>query len=272
MIHIVTAYSSPHQNQHAVALAQGLSQFGIQGKIVPTILHAKSNVVACWGWRIGKKLRDLGKEVLVMERGYIGDRFHYTSMGWNGLNNYADFPDYPDDQGERFKSHGGILRPWKEKGFKNCALILGQVPGDASLKGKDMVPWYEEVAEKIKDIHRIPVFFRPHPDLKRKGIYQEVKGTIKSEFPFSQALNSSNFTACWNSNSAVDSVLNGTPCYVGDEGTMAWDVCSKDLSDIKTFDREKWAYSLAFKQWSIEEIISGQALLRLGIQERLLCA
>lgn len=214
--------------------------------------------MACWGWRKGKDLRDKGHEVLVMERGYIGDRFKYTSLGWNGLNGHAEFPSYPDDNGERFRAHNVEIKPWKKDG--KYALILGQVPNDASLKGMNMTPWYQQKAQEISSAYNIPVYFRPHPDLKRKGIRQSITGTILSDGTLEQALNGALFTVCYNSNSSVDSVLNGIPCVVGDRGSMAYDMCGKSIDEIIYPEREQWAYKLAQTQWTIDEIYSGEAL------------
>lgn len=269
MISIITSYRSPHQNVHALALFQGLSKIGISSRIVPTIVNAKSKVVACWGWRLGKKLRDMGKEVLVMERGYVGDRFYYTSLGWNGLNNYATFPKYEDDGGKRFAEHGGILKPWKNK-KDGYALILGQVPGDASLQGQDLIPWYEEISKNISDYYGVDIFFRPHPDNKKRGIHQILNNAMLSPHTsLEEAINGANFTVCWNSNSAVDSILAGKPCIIGDKGTMAYEMCSMDYKTPIMKDRHEWANKLAFKQWSIDEIKSGEALERLKIADKL---
>lgn len=257
MISIIASHRAKHQVTHQEALAEGLSALGISSILCESISQVRTKYVACWGWRLGKKLRDLGHEVLVMERGYIGDRFKYTSLGWNGLNGHAEFPEYPKDNGERFREHGGEIKPWKEGRY---ALILGQVPKDASLQGKDLIPWYRQKAKEAKEIHGIDSYFRQHPDCKRKGIRQLVKGTLTSRTTLQEALEGAKFTIAYNSNSCVDSILAGVPCVAGNKGTMAWDMCGKSVSEIITPEREEWAYSLAWKQWSIEEIRSGYAL------------
>jgi hypothetical protein len=221
--------------------------------------------VACWGWRRGQRLRDAGHEVLVLERGYIGDRFAYTSLGWNGLNGHAQFPAAPEDFGARFKEMGK-LQPWSAPGSGSRILILGQVPGDASLQGRDMMPWYEEMAAKAAARYpSLPIYFRPHPKAVEKNIHREVRGAITCQArTLDQALATAAFTICFNSNSSVDSILAGIPCIVGDRGSMAWEMCAHDFPapavEWPRPDREKWAHSLAWRQWRIDEIISGAAL------------
>lgn len=239
-------------------VSEGFLQNGMEVLKYP--LHGRPNTphVCVWGWRPGKNYRQMGHEVLVMERGYIGDRFFYTSLGFNGLNGWASFPEYPDDGGERFRQHGGIIKPWRTDG--DYALILGQVPHDASLQGRNMLPWYMDMAREIKRVHNIPVHFRPHPDIKKRGFRQFVDGTIESEGTLEEALSGARFAVCFNSNSAVDSILAGVPCVVGDAGTMAWSVASHSINELRYPEREAWAHALAFTQWSPEEIRTGKAL------------
>lgn len=260
-ITILSSFRAKHQLIHQEALCAGLEKLGIGAKKSFSEHHVNTKYVACWGWRKGKLLRDRGHDVLVMERGYIGDRFAYTSLGWNGLNGRATFPDYANDGGERFRSHGGEIKPWKRGG--DYALILGQVPGDASLRGMDMLPWYQLMARQIHLTHKLPVHFRQHPDLGKKNIIQHVQGTFPSHGTLAEALEGAAFTVCYNSNSSVDSVLAGVPCVVGDAGSMAYEVCGKSITEIIRPPRAAWAYRLAYKQWSMEEIASGLPLRRL---------
>lgn len=90
-----------HQGECKRALAEGLRRHGIS--------DLGQNVVVCWGWHTGRGYRAQGRDVLVFERGYIGDRFKWTSIAWNGLNGRGTFPDYPDDGGARFRRCGFAL-------------------------------------------------------------------------------------------------------------------------------------------------------------------
>lgn len=254
---VISSHRAPHQLSHQAALIDGLAALGIEAKPIFSHEQAQEKYVACWGWRIGKHLRDRGHEVLVMERGYIGDRFAMTSLAWNGLNGHGRFPDYPDDGGARFRRMA-TLEPWKFYG--DYALILGQVPHDASLGGRNLMPWYEDIAREIHEIHKIPVLFRQHPDMTRKGLKQYVPGTIFSNGTLQEDLGRSLFTVCYNSNSGVDSVLAGVPAVVDDQGSMAYQVAGHDLRQVVQPYREPWAHALAWKQWDIEEIRSGAAL------------
>jgi hypothetical protein len=246
---------------HRQAMAEGLKALGVEVHFALSASTVKTRYASCWGWRIGKELQERGKHVLVMERGYVGDRFRLTSLGWNGLNGFATFPEYPDDGGERFRAHGGKIEPWRPGG--KYILILGQVPTDASLRGAKIDQDYLLWANRLSHIHGLPVYFRPHPDLAKRGINQTVPGTTLSMGTLREALEGALFTVCYNSNSAVDSVLAGVPCVTMDAGSMASKVTSSKLETLLLPDREPWAHALAWKQWSIEEIASGFPLEKL---------
>lgn len=251
-----------HQFVHANALKKGFDLLGINSLIAASSYNIKTKYIACWGWRVGKSFRNAGYEVLVMERGYIGDRFKYTSLGWNGLNGHADFPAYPSDDGERFKLHGGKIKPWKKHG--EYILILGQVKGDASLKGNDITEWYYNTARQIKEKYGLPVYFRPHPESERRGGYKGVDGVQNIGGTLDEALSKALFTVAYNSNSCLDSILAGIPCYAGDRGTMAWNLCMENIDEIITPIREPIVYDIAWKQWEISEIENGKALRKIA--------
>lgn len=256
-----------HQGDHSTALMEGLSHLGIPTRRYFSA-QGVNGLAACWGWRMGQILHRTG-DVLVMERGYLGDRFKWTSLGWNGLNGYASFPAIPDDGGERFKQHfGDLMKPWRYDG--EYVLLIGQVPGDASLKGKDMRPWYAQAARLAQLHYEILVMFRPHPLAARRGrpIYP-VPGTRVQQGPLSDALAKAAVVITWNSNTAVESVLAGVPTVCMDRGSMAYEVCSHDIqAPLVRPDRDPWAHRLAHRQFTIEEIRSGEALRGLFAQKQ----
>lgn len=240
------------------ALKKGLDAIGYPHKS-QIHLSVDTKNVAVWGWKKGKELRDAGHNVLVLERGYIGDRFNYTSLGWNGLNGFATFPEYPCDDGVRFGAQGGKIKPWRASG--GYGLILGQVRGDASLRGQNIQNWYEQTAQQMRDMG-MTVYFRAHPHHRGRGYFgiqnaPNILGTLQ------ESLSGAHMTACYNSNSALDSILEGIPCYVGDEGTVAYKLCMKDISKLYKPEREKAVYKYAYYQWDKDEIASGLPLRRL---------
>lgn len=255
---IITS-SSAHQCQHADALEQGLRAVGAT---VVRGYTGTADAIACWGWRTGKRFRENGATVLVMERGYIGDRFRWTSLGWDGLNGRAYFPPAPEDSGARFREYfADLMKPWRTGG--EYVLLIGQVPGDASLDGRNLNPWYSEQVQQLRARFDLPVVFRPHPlAYKRAGARRFLpSGAHYNEGPLAQALERAAVVVTFNSNTAVESVLAGVPTIAYDRGSMAWPVCSHALDDsLITPDREQWAAELAWRQWTLGEIAEGVAV------------
>lgn len=101
----------------------------------------------------------------------------------------------------------------------------------------------------------MPVKFRPHP-LDRTN-QKPVPGAETIKGDLCACLESAAMVITYNSNLAVDSWVNGVPAIAEDKGSMAFGVNSDT--------RERWAYDLAWRQWSMDEISSGFALSHLGI-------
>lgn len=247
---------TPWQQQHGEALASGIRKAGGFNVIrVANGEQVRTDFVACWGWHRGAGFRKQGRQVLIMERGYLGDRFSWTSLGWNGLNGRAKFPKIDDSS--RFDRLFGPLVPWHAGGA--YALLIGQVPGDASLGGLDLSHWYLYTAHLAREKYGLPVRFRPHPRAVDRGIAKDVPGCATIYGSLTDALANAAVCITYNSNAGVDAVVNGCPSVVFDEGGMARPVAARTIGEIYVPDREQWAARLAWCQWSIPEIESGEA-------------
>ncbi len=229
-------------------LFDGLKAHGVDFEVTNS---PRNKNVICWGWRKGEEYKSKGHNVLVFERGYLGDRFEWTSIGWNGLNGRADFclPDNPDKN--RFFDNFE-LKPWKKGG--DYIVIMGQVMGDMSLRGKNLTDFYERTAKELYRVHGKDVFFRTHPHTQRANFNPNIP---KIGGGLDSVLDNAFLTVAYNSNTGVDSVINGIPNLSFDRGSMAYQVTSHDCFDIIRPDRRDWAVKLAHCQYSPDEIASG---------------
>lgn len=255
MITILAKSNMAHQVEHANAMAMGLNKHNQMVCIQEPGGHL-SGMVICWGWAVGEFYRDLGCEVLVMERGYIGDRQKYTSLGWNGLNGRARFPSYFD--GTRFIDFENLYKPFKTAG--SYAIIMGQVSGDMSLKGVNIWDWYKNTASQLMALG-MPVMFRPHPVSVQYGESTKIDGATTMFCALQDALAQAAVVVTYNSNSGVDSMLAGKPTIAIDKGSMAFPICEHDLIIQKaepTFRRE-WLERISWCQWTLQEISNGTA-------------
>ncbi len=211
-----------------------------------------------WGHRatpLFDMQRDAGTNYLIMERGYVGDRTRWTSLGLNGLNGRATFPN-PRDADRWRKTI--TLRPWSRGG--GYALVIGQVQGDAAVESVNLDLWYSMVTGRIATTTGLPVKFWPHPVSVERGQVAPVPGAETLPGSLEKALHGAAVVATYNSNSAVDAVIAGVPTWAMDEGSMAWSITGHDLDEQPpTPDRTEWANWIAHTQWSEAEIRDGIA-------------
>ena len=63
----------------------------------------------------------------------------------------------------------------------------------------------------------------------------------------------------WSSTSAVEAVLAGVPVVCMDKRCAAWPVASHDVSMIIRPERLEWLSELTWRNWTHEELASGEA-------------
>lgn len=246
--HIVANDAAEHQRCFGSAFAQGLARHG--WKTTYSRGWQPADLVVLWGVRAQdriQKQRDHGGDIVILERGYVGDRFAWTSVSFGGrLNGRAEFRG-PFSDGTRWERHfAHLMQPWQKRETGDV-LIMGQVDGDMSLSGANIQVFYATAAQAFTEAG-YPVRRRSHPLAKHGSIIP----------PLAADLALARAVVTFNSNSAVDAVLAGIPTIAVDRGSMAWDVTGHDLGVLPpTPDRTAWAHALAWKQWTKDEMASG---------------
>jgi hypothetical protein len=244
-------------SKQLVAFTKGLQRHGLEAEVLLPGKSAKCDLAVCWGVKRRLEMHS-GRRALILERGYLGDRLNtWTSAGYDGLNGYADFLNHGKDS-SRFDRHYGpdFLKPWRTSPKGNLVVIMGQVRGDASLRGMNIDLWYKQVADRLLRCgHRVG--FRPHP-LFRSAVnnpkVEQLNGSLE------EALKRAKYVVTYNSNSGVDAVVAGLPTVTCDPGSMAWPITGHDVAiPPPTPDRAAWAARMAWCQWTMEELANGDA-------------
>lgn len=188
----------------------------------------------------------------------------------------------PSDRWNKFQKETGIvLKDWKSPGDK--IIIMGQKEGDSSLmplyeNGYTCFrEWVQETVDEIRKYTDRDIIVRPHPRNLRAGIKgaNSIKGknvfvsdNITHREPqggdgLDADLKKAHCVVTYNSLSSVESVCDGIPTFTLDNGSMAWPVGHKDLSQIENIDynidRTQWCYDIAYTQWNNKECKSGEA-------------
>lgn len=246
---IATHERLTHQVYWGKAFGDGLKKHGWRVGLynrdhfssVPTC-----DLFVMWGIRrqdLIKQQKARGREVCILERGYILNRFQYASVSFGGGLNGRGIYRGPLNDPSRWQQHfAHTMKPWREQ--EGHALIMGQVPGDTAVANVDMPAFYKKAALAFCDLG-IPTRFREHPRFH------------KTERPLEKDLANARCVVTWNSNSATDAVLAGIPAIAMDEGSMAWPVTGHSFFPPPKPDRTQWATALAWKQWRDDEMTTG---------------
>lgn len=253
-----------HQVERAESFCNGLKRHGFNNcSVQPHNNPQPCDLAVFWGMHHTHQIRKIQDDIkqpwLIMERGYVGDRFQWTSMGYNGLNGHADFvnKNSPSDRWDQFFGDQWI-KPWKKEG--DYILLAGQVLQDASIKHLRVN--YQTIANDIKKHTNIPIHFRKHPHKLCANMKTPTGCQTSTDESIQQALQRAKACVCVNSNSGVDAILAGVPVINLDRGSMVWQLAHHDFSDINNLqypDRQQWSHDIAYAQWLPEEIESGQA-------------
>jgi hypothetical protein len=248
-----------HQEEYLSLLHKGM---GTTSPFPQTTEDGKN--IACWGWRKGEALlkKDPERNVLVVERGYLGNREEWTSLGWNGLNGYANFNNesVPDDRWIKYWKNG--MQPWQPHDGEYI-LICGQIITDMSLS--DCQSYETFVFSKIEHLkarYGKQIRFRPHPLAKKTGrnrIYvpKDVQVVDASQTTLTDDMKNAKLVVAWNSNSLVEAMYLGIPFESNSPGSMVHSYQQKD--PFEEPNRNDWGRRIAYCQWNKEELANGVA-------------
>ena len=254
---VVVNLSKPHIVAWCGAFAEGLMRHDFDVTISE---HASAaDVVVLWGTRNREAValqKSIGGEVCVLERGYLGDRFKWSSVSFGGeLNGRAIFRGPFQDPSRWEKNFTDLMRPWHRR--DGYALLIGQLQGDVSIKHVNIQDWYSDTAGALQGAGW-SVRFRQHPGAIERGHPPpQICGVPVLAGTLHEAMAGAGLVVTFNSNTGVESVLAGYPTLTMDPGAMAWPVTGHDVGSIVTPDRDSWACAMAWKQWTIDEIASG---------------
>lgn len=250
----VTLSQSPQVNERMTAVAEGLRRNAVVVESAVDQFDANADFVVTWGLARAKRFwrNGFAGPILIVEHGYIGDRWEWISLGWNGLNGRAKFPEAWD--GNRFSRHF-VKAPWRDRGTKN-AVIMGQVRGDQSLGNHDIIAWYGQAAAALSERGWTP-YFRQHPVELRNGYGpMDVPGAETLDGTLGDALLKADLAVTFNSNTGVDAILAGIPVHTADRGSMVFNLSSHDYTETRP-DRSQRLNEIACCQWTLGEMRSG---------------
>jgi len=230
---------------------------------------------------------DQGSHFLCIETQLLGRKMfqesEYHRIGIDGFMNEAAVfgleQQYPND---RFAKLDLNYNGWKRSRGDKIVVAL-QLPGDASLRSMDINEWAIWTLERIRKESDRPIEVRLHPGVSQKGVdshlklmqwqsfnnLPDVKFVQGSELPWEEHILDAHCVVAFTSGLSIDAVLNGIPVVACDPGNFAWSISSKNAQQAETpfmakeEDVQDWLNTLAYCQWSKEEMESGEAWVHL---------
>ena len=230
----------------------GMVEDGFKRHGTQLVEPCDADVILCWGYK-DPKMVNSSKPVIVLERGYVGDRMYWTSVGLNGINRKGNFihRDMPSDRWDMYfdRLH---LEPWKnnEDGY---ILITGQNHKDANTVGIDLKREYYNLYNECSG--RRKTLFRPHPG--RMGELVVPNNVPTTRGVYEEELRNAYCVVSFSSNSLVDAMMMGIPVVSLDDRAMVWDITGHSLDDLRRPNRQQFINNLMYRQWTPDEISNG---------------
>lgn len=211
------------------------------------------------------------RKLLRLRRVHYSDEYGYYRVGVNGfLQDDANFNNAgsPPDRWKLLSRAFGLrLKPYRRVG--RHVLIVGQNPGDVSLRGADIFDWMHRTAMHARRVTERPIVVRPHPVTPRSMMkefekrFMTLEGIVVDHPPRRSVRTV--LQDCWvllaySSSATIDALIEGVPCITFSSANMAWPVSDHNLERIEhptLFEREQWLSDLAYAQWSPEEMRAG---------------
>lgn len=214
------------------------------------------------------------------QRGETSEAELYWATGWGGIKRGADYcvPRKWDDS--RWIKLGMPIIPKVTRSLLKGGhvLVFGQVDNGVAEVGVNLIEEYARVADACRRL--LPscrVIFRPHPQSLIPEVHfpeyarqvAKLGYTVDRWEESRELILRARVAVTWMSNASIDALLMGVPIICLSELNPCWEVSEHDIENIadpyfpEQARRQRHANYLAWCQWTVEEIASGEAWARL---------
>lgn len=175
--------------------------------------------------------------------------------------------DPRDENWNRIRIHYNMdLQPWRTQG--QHILICLQRPMGWSMRGYNLMDWFQSTLHTIRQHSDRPIVVRWHPgdwkNFPKNENFRRYNVTLSpQERHITQDLVNCWALVCHNSTPSSVASIEGVPAFITDDPgyCQAGDVANTDLSRIENpilLDRERWIRKLAQCHWSFDDLKSGR--------------
>lgn len=243
--------TEPHYRREA--FDAGLRRLGFQVISGPPTDPRPGDLVLVWnrmaaGQRAAVLAERAGATVLVAENGYLGADREGRQLYALAEGHHNGRGRWPDGGPERWEALGLPLQPWRADG--RHILVLAQrgigEPGIAAPRD-----WARKTVNALARLTRRPVVVREHP------------GRLSAPRPLAEQLEGCWCALTWSSGAGLKALLAGVPVIHALPGWIGAAASGSDLAAIEAPampDRMPMLRRLAWAQWTVEELASGEAV------------
>ena len=199
--------------------------------------------------------------VLVLEVGGL-IRNKTWKFGINGINASGIF-NHKNSPPGRFEKFRLEVKPWiKNDGY---IVICAQNENSGAWTEGSMTSWVLKTISQIRKYTDRNIIIRPHPRAAlslppiENVLYIPPKFIGHDTCDFNNALKHACAIISYNSNPAIEAVLNGIPVFTH-SSSLCWEVSNPDFSTIEDPilpDRTQWLNDIAYTEWFQNEIEDG---------------
>ncbi|WP_269581960.1 hypothetical protein [Roseibium sp. Sym1] len=259
----------------AWAVVLGAKVHGDEAVAIPSELYngAVDHDVACMlgvkTQKLFKRHQAAGRQIVYFDKGYIRDQIPGVSEReckyWRVAVNDHHPTKYLMDLSapvDRFEDLKITPREWRDSG--DHVLYAGSSAKYHEFAGLPHPTKYvHKLVRRIRKLSNRPIIYRPKPSWKEAV---EIEGVEFSTAPerIRQVLDRSHVLITNGSNSCFDAMVSGIPSIILGQAVAA-PISSHSLEDIEEpklaseSDRLQWFSNLAYCQWTLDELRSGEA-------------
>lgn len=237
-------YRRISQAMHAGIIACG-DKAAIREMMLPKM---EAHAAVMYGWKHVAALKCYPRYVY-FDLGYWRREsfYRFSINGWSPLLKRGMPPT-------RFLSLGLEIKPWRAMGDE--IIVAGSTAKACAEHGLGYQQWEREAIAKLQGMGK-RIVYRPKPSDR---LATPIPGSIMDRRPISEALDN-----CWgwvthHSNSAVDALLAGIPVHCETGAAAHFSIPLESMADPELLQgREQFLYDVAWLQWTLEEMRSGEA-------------
>lgn len=253
--------------------------------------------VGCFRRAVADRFSELGRRIVTIDSGFVRNQAQaqergllladtgsyrkydgsvYYAVGLGGIKAAAVYPS-PAGSESRWAKLRYPLGAWRKGG--KLVVLMGQPLGAQGSATINIYDWYARAWRDARAAG-FSVAYRPHPSLRKSKArmaadHAAFSAKTSRNVPvfagtLDAAIAAAGVVATWSSNACVSAVLAGVPVVVYSDLCVAWPVASHGAGGFSALvypDRTAWCEQLAWSQWNIDEMRTGECWSRVRLCE-----